>query len=75
VTVKTLDGTVISQRIISLGQGALYWMNLGVDFPETVGRVGTFTVEVVQQFSTTLTGFSLQFAGNGVFTVITPFEQ
>jgi hypothetical protein len=74
VTVKGLDGGVISQRAITQNLGALYWMNLGVDFPETVGRIGTFTVEVAQQYSTTLTGFSLQFAGNA-FTVITPFEQ
>lgn len=74
VTVKRLDGSIISQRTITQNRGALYWMNLGVDFPETAGQIGTFTVEVVQQFSTTLTGFSLQFAGNA-FTVITPFEQ
>lgn len=51
----------------------LYWIDLAADFPETAGRIGTFTVELVEQFSTTLTGFSLRFAGNGAFTVVTPF--
>jgi hypothetical protein len=50
-------------------------MNLATDFPETAGITGTFVVEPVQPFSTTLTGFSLQFGGSGAFTVITPFEQ
>ena len=36
---------------------------------------GTFVVEVVQAFSTNLTGFSLQFAPNGAFTAITPLED
>jgi hypothetical protein len=62
VTVKGLDGSVISQRTITQNRGALYWMNLGVDFPETAGKIGTFTVEVVQQYSTTLTGFSPHFS-------------
>lgn len=75
VTVRGLDGSVISQKTISQNRGILYWMNLATDFPASAGRMGTFTVELVQQFSTTLTGFSLQFAANGAFTVITPFEQ
>jgi hypothetical protein len=75
VTVRGLDGSMISQKTISQNRGALYWMNLAVDFPETAGRIGTFTVELLQQYSTTLTGFSLQFSANGAFTVITPFEQ
>ena len=50
-------------------------MNLGIDFPETNGRMGVFVVEPVTQFSTTLTGFTLQFAPNGAFTAITPFEN
>jgi hypothetical protein len=75
VTVERLDGTIISQRTINQNLATLYWMNLATDFPETAGIVGLFLVEPVQQFSTTLTGFSLQFAGNGAFTVITPFEN
>jgi len=75
VTVKGLDGSTISQRTITQNLGALYWMNLAADFPETAGRMGTFTVEIVQQYSTILTGVSLQFSANGAFTVITPFEQ
>ena len=74
VVVTGLDNAVISQRTISQSPGTLYWMNLAVDFPETAGITGTFVVEPVQAFSTTLTGFSLQFASNGAFTVITPFE-
>lgn len=75
VTVRDLAGNTISQKTINQKPGVLYWMNLGVDFPETVGRLGTFTVESVQSFSTNLTGFSLQFAPNGAFTAITPFED
>jgi len=75
VTIKDLSGKTISQKTISQKKGVLYWMNLGVDFPETNGRMGMFTVEPVNQYSTTLTGFSLQFAGNGAFTAITPFEN
>lgn len=75
VTVKGLDGKTISKKTISQNRGALYWMNLAEDFPETAGRTGTFTVELVEKYSTTLNGFSLQFAPNGAFTVITPFEQ
>jgi hypothetical protein len=75
VTVTALDGTVISQRMISQNLGVLYWMDLATDFPETAGTTGTFVVEVEQEFSTTLTGFSLQYAANSAFTVITPFEQ
>ena len=75
VTVTALDGSMISQHTISQNLGVLYWMNLAADFPETAGRTGTFVVEVEQEFSTTLTGFSLQFAANSAFTVITPFEQ
>jgi len=75
VTVQDFSGNTISQKTITQQQGALYWMNLGADFPETVGRSGTFVVEPVEPFSTELTGFSLQFAPNGAFTVITPCEQ
>lgn len=75
VTVRDLAGNTISQKTLTQKPGVLYWMNLGVDFPETVGRVGTFVVESLQSFSTNLTGFSLQFAPNGAFTAITPFED
>lgn len=74
VTVTNLSGAVISQKTINQLPGVLYWMDLGTDFPETNRRTGTFVVEPVMQFSTTLTGFSLQY-GNGGFTVITPFEN
>src|SRR5712692_9098912 len=40
VTVQDLSGNVVSQKIISQKKGVLYWMNLGVDFPETNGRIG-----------------------------------
>lgn len=73
VTVRDISGSVVSQKIITRGQRTLYWMNLGVDFPETNGRMGTFEVEAVTTYSTTLTGMSLQFSGNA-FTSITPFE-
>jgi len=75
VTVKGLDGSIISQKTIAQDHGVLYWMNLAADFPETAGRMGTFMVELLEQYGTILTGVSLQFAGNGAFTVVTPFEQ
>ena len=78
VTVQDLSGRIISQKIISEPEGVLYWMNLGADFPETNGIQGNFVVEQVtqpSQPSPTLTGFSLQFAPNGAFTVVTPFEN
>jgi hypothetical protein len=75
VTVRDLSGSVISQKTIQQNQRSLYWMNLGDDFPETRGIAGTFEVEPVIKYTTTLTGFSLQFAGNGAFTIITPFEN
>jgi hypothetical protein len=75
VTVRDLAGNPISQKTINQKPGVLYWMNLGVDFPETAGRVGTFTVEVIQFASANVTGFSLEFAPNGAFTAVTPFED
>jgi hypothetical protein len=75
ITVQDLSGNRISQKTITQKKGVLYWMNLGVDFPETNGRTGMFIVEPVTKYSTTVTGFSLQFAANGAFTVITPFEN
>ncbi len=74
VTVRDISGSVVTQKTITQKHQTLYWMNLGADFPETNGRSGTFEVEIVDTFSTTLTGMSLQWAGNGAFTVITPFE-
>jgi hypothetical protein len=74
VTVQGLSGNIVSQKTINQLPGVLYWMDLGTDFPETVGRMGTFVVQPVTAFSITLTGFSLQY-GNGGFTVITPFEN
>lgn len=75
VTVRDLTGNILSQKTVSQLKGTLYWMNLGVDFPATNGVMGTFVVEQVTQYSTTLTGFSLQFAPNGAFTAITSFEN
>ena len=75
VSIFDLAGNVVSQKTINQKKGVLYWMSLGIDFPETNGRIGTFVVEPVTKFSTTLTGFSLQFAPNGAFTAITPFEN
>jgi hypothetical protein len=74
VTVQGLSGNIVSQKTINQLPGVLYWMDLSTDFPETNGRTGTFVVQPVTEFSTTLTGFSLQY-GNGGFTVITPFEN
>lgn len=75
VTVQDLSGNTISQKTITQKKGTLYWMNLAADFPATAGKMGMFVVEPVTKYSTTLTGFSLQFAGNGAFTAITPFEN
>lgn len=75
VTVRDIAGMVISQKTISQKHGTLYWMNLAIDFPETNRKAGTFEVEVIDAYSTNLTGMSLQFAGNGAFTAITPFED
>ncbi len=74
VTVLDLNGGVVSKKTILQKRGRLYWMNLGVDFPETNGIAGTFKVEPGPS-ATYVTGFSLQFAGNGAFTAITPFEN
>jgi hypothetical protein len=75
VTVSDPSGNILSQKTISQKKGVLYWMNLAVDFPATAGKMGTVLVEPVTLYSTTLSGFSLQFAGNGAFTAITPFEN
>jgi hypothetical protein len=75
VTVRDLAGNTISQKTINQKPGILYWMNLGVDYPETAGQAGTFTVEVIQFASANVTGFSLEFAPNGAFTAITSFED
>jgi hypothetical protein len=74
VTVLDFSGAVISKKTIQQKEGRLYWMNLGTDFPETNGMAGTFKVESGSS-SGELTGFSLQFAGNGAFTAITPYEN
>ncbi|MEO5925612.1 MAG: hypothetical protein ABIR70_17450 [Bryobacteraceae bacterium] len=73
VTIRDTTGTVISSKRIQQKRGRLYWMNLGVDFPETNGKRGTF--KVVSPNVNYLSGFSLQFAGNGAFTAITPYEN
>lgn len=75
VTVRDINGSVIATKVIQQKHKTLYWFNLGVDFPETINRTGTFEVEVVDTYSTYLSAFSLQFAGNGAFTIITPFED
>jgi hypothetical protein len=75
VTITALDGTMISQRTIQQKDGTLYWMNLAQDFPEAAGKRGMFVVEVVNTYETTISGFSLQFASNGAFTAVTPFEN
>lgn len=74
VTITDLNGNVISKKTILQKSGRLYWMNLGTDFPETNGKAGTFKVEPGEDATSSLTGFSLQFAGNGAFTTITPYE-
>ncbi len=56
-------------------QRTLNWFSLVADFPETIGRIGTLEVEPVEEFSTRLAGFSLQFAPNGAFTAISTFEN
>ena len=75
VTVRDINGTIISQKTISQMPGSLRWMNLAADFPETAGRVGTFEVGVVNAYSVTLNSVSIQFAGNGAFTMVAPFES
>lgn len=75
VTVRDISGVIVSQKIITQRQGSLYWMNLATDFPETGNRMGTFEVQPLNASTTTLTGISLQFAANGAFTMITPFEN
>ncbi|HKD05181.1 MAG TPA: hypothetical protein VKB79_04685 [Bryobacteraceae bacterium] len=75
VTVRDISGTIISQKTISQMPGSLRWMNLATDFPETAGRVGTFEVAVVNAYSVTLNSVSIQFAGNGAFTMVAPFES
>ncbi len=74
-TVRDISGAIVSTKTFTQRQGTLYWMDLGTDFPETKGRAGTFEVKIVNSFATTLTGVSLQYATNGAFTFITPFEQ
>jgi hypothetical protein len=75
VTVRDINGTIISQKTINQMPGSLRWMNLATDFPETAGRVGTFEVGVVNAYSATLNSVSIQFAANGAFTVVAPFES
>jgi hypothetical protein len=74
-TVRDISGTVISQKAITQKLGTLYWMDLATDFPDTRNRMGTFEVTVVNPYTTTLTGVSLEWGGNGAFTIITPFEN
>lgn len=75
VTIKDLNGAVISTKNLFQKRGRLNWMNLGDSFPETNGRAGTFNIKAGPSNLTYLTGFSLQFAGNGAFTAITPYEN
>lgn len=75
VTVKDLNGGTIAKRIITQKRGALYWMSLGADFPETANRTGVFVVELSSSSAAYISGFSLQFAPNGAFTAITPYEE
>ncbi len=42
---------------------------------KTIGRIGTLEVEPVEEFSTSLAGFLLQFAPNGAFTANSTFEN
>ena len=75
VTIRDISGVVISQKVITRTQKTLYWMNLASDFPESNNRIGTFEVEPVDAYQTVLTGVSLQFSGNGAFTIVTPYEN
>ncbi len=75
VTIRRLDGSTMGEHIVRQAPNRLSWVNLGVQFPETVGSVGTISVAPVEKYSVTVTGFSLQFAGNGAFTAIMPFED
>lgn len=73
VKITALDGTVLSTKAVLQKRGRLYWMNLGVDFPETNGRAGFFRVENAN--FRYMSAFSLQFTANGAFTAVTPYEQ
>jgi len=75
VTVRDISGAVVSQKIVNQKLGTLNWINLGNDYPETIGKLGTFEAKVLNAYSTTLTGVSLEWSGNGAFTIVTPFEK
>ena len=75
LTFKDLGGNSFGQFTKTYRQRTLNWFSLVADFPETVGRIGTIEVEPIEEFSTRLAGFSLQFAPNGAFTTISAFEN
>lgn len=69
-------GNVFKEITTKQAHQTLNWFDLSAEHPETVGRLGSIEItsagesEFVQ-----LVGFSLQFAPNGAFTVITPYEH
>jgi hypothetical protein len=71
------DGSVLSEKIIDIKPGNLFWSSLETEFPTAIGKMGSFEVRALDggpTFAPYLSGFSLQFSANGAFTAVAPFE-
>ncbi len=70
-------GNIFKEATTKQAHQTLHWFSLTADHPETAGRLGSIEVSSGDADSeyVELVAFSLQFAPNGAFTVITPYER
>lgn len=69
------NGSVFKEITVLQRNNTLNWFSLSTDHPEVVGRVGTLEVSAADEEFVRVQGFSLQFAPNGAFTVISTQER
>ena len=70
-------GNAFEETTTTQAHQTLHWFSLTVDHPETAGRLGNLEASSCDAGSefVELVAFSLQFAPNGAFTVVTPYER
>ena len=70
-----MNGNIFKDVTETQANFSLKWFSLSADHPEVNGMVGTLEVTAADGDFARLQGFSLQFAPNGAFTVISTLEQ
>jgi hypothetical protein len=72
---RDMNGNVFKEITENQKNFTLKWFSLTSDHPEVNGMVGTLEITAADEDLARLQGFSLQFAPNGAFTVISTLEQ